>query len=1377
MKRRHRILSAASVASLLLSGFSISYAETTPYEVGNVETITLDKDLIHENEHIDIQQPSELKDKSGLAWGDGAAGKVTIDGENYNVDLKGNQAGIYVAGDKDLTINAKSINLEATADKQLVGMVPAPVPVGAPPEMKPGAVPAAGVYSESNVTLKGTDGITVSGYNHGILATNMNDGSQNVGSKKLVVKDENGEIVAIKENGQWIPQKQPGEKVHFFKKELTIGNIDTQHGFIEFRLPDDDRDTPPFVEFDRLATSDTPTGMDSNKRTTVALNTKGTNIVTATGNSPELKLPFDTLTNVSGIAGISSHLTADVTLTAGVDNIVKVDPKSDHELSSGISLGNFGQGADRNGSVGVVTLKANRNNVIEGATYGIRGFGMGGAGFEVVRGDPGNQGYTVEPCDPNFPGGGMIEPGDYGGFVMVNAVGQPDIPVNPDTPVDPNTPASYIGGTVILDAGKDNTITAHKVGINMFFGMSVEMKADGTNTITVEKDSQANPLIKTGAQISGQSNLSITGSTKVDAPIYGIVTRQESKTVIDGKGGIFAVTTDQESAMTEIDARDPDGNQVKLRRELAKPLAVTSLSGSTTTIENASLDITSPIAFLAAHPKNGFMQDGGSKLDPYMYDLKDDYSDQGSQGGGFNDDGGSYSLMAVRTTRVSLPDEDPYDQGNPTVPILDPNAKGAELTVTYGKDSKVKGDILAYDKGTVTLKPTADGSINLEGNLQSFGEDSSSAGENFGNITRYQPLPTMNNHIIYKGGTIDLTLDHGSIFKGTTDNGIRELRLMNRGMAGQDEGGNPSVNPGVDPGEMPAPSDEYFRIMREEPVSGNQGGRDPVITTEIASGTINFTLNGGSTWNMTGSSIVTSLSGNNGVVYFKDGGDALEAGKVSGSNTFAMDLDAKDGKKSDMLYINEGTSDKQTLVIKNVKDLDGQMKDGEAVRFATINNPGKGFGDGTTVAKVASGIYNSTFKTEYRKVQGDKLNTDAYNADRNGGATYKDGLPPMPDYSLPSGNQSNGSQPVNRMARIAADSDSASNTNMPAPSEKDWPLNPKPGTELVKSLYASSDSAANIYVVKSADVNDGAKVPSRLSDLSYRYFTDLDTFTNRSGNTQYFTEGATDGAWIRLRYRNLGVDGIGELNGNTYELGYTTILSDELAHQHRFSASFSYTKNNGNPEDMAGTTHLRDTAISLYDTHVYNADGKRSYWDNYFKYHYGREEYDIRDGVTGTNYNANYHSHNFNLSTEYGWEQNWKNGLTFVPQAQMQLSYLGGYDATDSQGLSLSQDHAWSLIGRVGFDLVKHLDDEGNKKFYFKASLIHEFLDGQDTNTTFGLDTYTVDGNHKGTWGVVGIGYSVKTGKDQSMYFDLERYIGNDYSRTYNIRAGLNWKF
>lgn len=81
-------------------------------------------------------------------------------------------------------------------------------------------------------------------------------------------------------------------------------------------------------------------------------------------------------------------------------------------------------------------------------------------------------------------------------------------------------------------------------------------------------------------------------------------------------------------------------------------------------------------------------------------------------------------------------------------------------------------------------------------------------------------------------------------------------------------------------------------------------------------GAIDLTLDAGSTWNMTEASAVTTLSGDGGVVQYQSGGDSLEIGTLSGSHTFAMDLDADDGSQSDMLYVENGTSDKQTLAIK-----------------------------------------------------------------------------------------------------------------------------------------------------------------------------------------------------------------------------------------------------------------------------------------------------------------------------------------------------------------------------------------------------------------------------------------------------------------------------
>jgi outer membrane autotransporter protein len=550
-------------------------------------------------------------------------------------------------------------------------------------------------------------------------------------------------------------------------------------------------------------------------------------------------------------------------------------------------------------------------------------------------------------------------------------------------------------------------------------------------------------------------------------------------------------------------------------------------------------------------------------------------------------------------------------------------------------------------------------------------------------------VETITNSV--QGGTVSLTLNDGSTLTGRTDTGLltRTLYLMD------------STN-------------------------------DATYAPEI--GTLDLYLNNGSTWVMTGHSTVTTLGGDGGTVYYENGGDALEIETLTGSHTFALDLDAEDGSNSDMIYIVNGTSDAQTLVVKNLTTLDSQMEDGEAVRFATVQNSQNEFVDGSQVAVVASGLHNDKFNVEYRTVSSDPLNTESYNDAYNGDGTRK------------------------------------------------------PTTEYVETNYGG-DNAQNVYLVKSQDLNKGALSPALTQDLTWRSLTDLDTFTNRSGESQYFTPGADQGAWVRLRYRNLGVDDGYELNGNTYELGWTVVPKNTETEKHRFSVSGAYTKNHGQWEGYGGRLALRDTSLNLYDTHEYRPSaeemakkpawkaGTRSYWDSYFKYHHAKVDYRAEDPETGVSYSSDYDRDVFNLSTEYGRENKLSEKWSIVPQAQVQLSYLGSFDGVDSQGLSYDGDHAWSLVGRLGFDLVKKMDPKLDNKLYFKASVLHEFLDGGDTTVSALGESYRTEGDQSGTWGVLGLGYSANIGSRQYFYLDAERYVGHDFCRTYNVRAGINWKF
>lgn len=140
---------------------------------------------------------------------------------------------------------------------------------------------------------------------------------------------------------------------------------------------------------------------------------------------------------------------------------------------------------------------------------------------------------------------------------------------------------------------------------------------------------------------------------------------------------------------------------------------------------------------------------------------------------------------------------------------------------------------------------------------------------------------------------------------------------------------------------------------------------------------------------------------------------------------------------------------------------------------------------------VASGLYNDKFHVEYRTVASDSLNTDAYNNAYNGDGSRK------------------------------------------------------PTTEYVETNFGG-DNTQNVYLVKSQNLNKGAITPANVSHILWRHMTDLDTFTNRTGESQYFTPNGNEGGWIRLNYSNLGIDEDGELDGNTYELGWTQVLKIQM---------------------------------------------------------------------------------------------------------------------------------------------------------------------------------------------------------------------------------------
>ena len=96
---------------------------------------------------------------------------------------------------------------------------------------------------------------------------------------------------------------------------------------------------------------------------------------------------------------------------------------------------------------------------------------------------------------------------------------------------------------------------------------------------------------------------------------------------------------------------------------------------------------------------------------------------------------------------------------------------------------------------------------------------------------------------------------------------------------------------------------------------------------------MNLSLGENATWNVTGQSWVTNLNGNNSLVILDGdgtGGHALHVGKLTGANTFTMNV--RPDETGDMLYVKDGSqAGTQNLIINNRDEVLRDMAEGEKI--------------------------------------------------------------------------------------------------------------------------------------------------------------------------------------------------------------------------------------------------------------------------------------------------------------------------------------------------------------------------------------------------------------------------------------------------------------
>jgi outer membrane autotransporter protein len=499
--------------------------------------------------------------------------------------------------------------------------------------------------------------------------------------------------------------------------------------------------------------------------------------------------------------------------------------------------------------------------------------------------------------------------------------------------------------------------------------------------------------------------------------------------------------------------------------------------------------------------------------------------------------------------------------------------------------------------------------------------------------------------------------------------------------------------------------------------------------TDETPGTIAIDLGSGGYWSMTDSSTVTSLSGT-GTVDFAGSGTSLAAETIDGEITYAMTLNT-DGS-GDMLYAVNGTSQTQTLSVKNLSSLLSEMTTGDAVRFATVQNAGGGFGEGTEVGSRNAGVYRWALTVDYRDAASDPLSTAAVNAAYNGG----DG---------------------------------------------------KPGEEAAEALYGGEGSQ-NIYLVMTATErpSDIVLAAEKARTVRRRLSTDIDTYVKRRGQIASFDSEKREGGWVRLLGKTADISDVSSMYRAGGEFGFSHEVESTPEHRHRVGIGLGYLRSHGSYSGVSGSWHTDGVTATLYDTAEYQKAEAAAddfwYRDSYVRFHGMHRHGSAVDPLDGTRRTQNAPASAFNVSTELGRSLPIGGGAVLIPQVQLQGSWLSSATYTDGDGVRIKEPSDWSLIGRLGFDAVKVFDAESESRGWLKASVFHEFhgeegISARNEDAKWGEASYREADGSSDTWYTVGAGFSRKIGKAAAVFADIERTAGAGWKHAWEAHLGVRKKF
>lgn len=304
-----------------------------------------------------------------------------------------------------------------------------------------------------------------------------------------------------------------------------------------------------------------------------------------------------------------------------------------------------------------------------------------------------------------------------------------------------------------------------------------------------------------------------------------------------------------------------------------------------------------------------------------------------------------------------------------------------------------------------------------------------------------------------------------------------------------------------------------------------------------------------------------------------------------------------------------------------------------------------------------------------------------------------------------------------------------------------------------------ADGTTSVTQAANTKLTDFSSV-NAMSLVQWR--NEINHLTKRLGDIRA-SEG-TIGAWARV------YGGESQWGGaNEVEMDHTTIQvgGDYRINNHWIAgAAFSYTDSRadlGNG-DADGDSY----SLAVYGT--YTADGG-SFLDLIGRYGY------LKNDITAGNMALDTSSSAFSLSAEMGHTFRFIGDAAYVePQIEFTYGFIGGDDATASNGVRIDQDDFQSFVTRVGVRAGYEFPQKKGS-FYGMFSYSYDWMgDADGTASKDGL-RQALSQDLGGGWVTYGVGAQIMLGDSAYFYGELERTSGGDIDNPYLFSAGVRMTF